>query len=563
MQRETGYGNMILRILYNRGVREKEQIDNFLNPLTMEVPDPFRMKGMREAVDRILTAIDSKERIRIIGDYDQDGVASTALLMIAMERIGARVDYRIPDRMLEGYGLQTRHVEEAVLDDIGLLLTCDNGVQSFEAAARAKETGIDLIVTDHHQVRREEGVELLPDAIAVLNPNRSDCEYPFKTLAGAGVSLKLAEALWKERGQGALPEILIGYAAMGTVCDIVDLVGENRSITVRGIEALNRTSQTGIKKLMEATCIRGKLDAYAIGFVLGPCINAAGRLADASEGVELLLTDDEERASSIANALRELNTQRQTLTQEAFEEAKAILSDEEPEHIVFLELPDAHESILGIVAGKIRDLYYRPTFLVTKSQDDTVLKGSARSISSYSMIEHLMKSESYFTKYGGHAMAAGFSFLAGEKEKLIESLLAEWKPSKADLTKKLRIDFPVDLQYITSALVTELRMLEPYGKGNPKPLFASRNVILAGVKAIGKNQSTLRFRFLTSRGEITGIQFSRAEETLTYLYRKFGMSFEDAFREIGNDLRVDLVYSPQIHEYKGASNLQIVVEDIR
>lgn len=562
LSKRTGVSQLLLRILYNRGIRSEEEITSFLSPLAMQSPDPFLMKDMDQAVQRIQQAIRDAEKIRIVGDYDQDGVCATTILLRGLQELGADVDFRIPDRLHEGYGLIPRHVEEALLDDRSLLITCDNGIQSFAAANRCLEVGIDLIVTDHHLVKRQEHRDLLPEAVAVVNPQRLDCPYPYKNLAGAGVALKLIEAVWSAEAKGPVPDLLTGYAAMGTVSDIVDLQGENRSIVVRGLQELNRELPVGLRKLKEACAIHGKLDAYALGYLIGPSINAAGRLSDASSAVDLMMTEDEIFAGSLSETFRALNRERQDLTETALEEAEALLPEKIPS-LLFMVLPNAHESILGIVAGRLRDRLFRPVFLATKNEESGFLKGSSRSIPSYSMIDALQKSSAYLEKYGGHKMAAGFSLSEENAEAFHASLLQNWNPEPSDLIQNIHIDFPIELQYISSDLVHALSVLEPYGKGNPKPLFASRNVILGEIRVIGKNKNTLKYRFLYEGGEVTGIQFGNAEQTLYYLYKKYGILVEEAFQSMGNELRVDIVYTPQLNEYKGSSSLQLVVTDIR
>lgn len=556
LQKQTGLSYLLTRLLYLRGRTSPREMEDFLYPQQARALDPFLLADMDRAVQRIGEAIAAGEKIRIIGDYDQDGIASTAIIVLCLKQLGARVDYRIPDRITEGYGIKPGHVQEAKEDEIHLLLTCDNGVSAFEAAQAAAEQGIDLLITDHHQPP-----ETLPPAIAIINPNRPDCPYPNKFLAGAGVSLKLCEALWKKLGSGEFPEILYGFAAMGTVCDIMTLMGENRNLVLRGLKALNTQLPPGLHALKEESGIRGILDVYTLGFLIGPAMNAAGRLDTADKGVQLLLTTDPLEAVRLARQLRQLNRTRQEMTETALEKALELVPDPLP-HLLILET-DCHESLLGIVAGKLRDKYHRPAYLLTTSQDPSVLKASARSISSYNMIERLTAAGDHLLQFGGHAMAAGFSVERNKLDDIRAALLAGWDPSEQDLQKTLRIDYPVDLAYVNANLAQELERLEPYGKGNPKPLFASRDVQLAGVKVIGKNKNTLRYRFRRGNQEFKGIQFRNAEETLKKLYTRFGRRLEDAFAEQGEDLRVSIVYTPQMNEYGGARFLQLQVEDIR
>lgn len=556
LQKQTGLSYLLTRILYLRGHTTAAGMKNFLYPADAPVPDPFLLKDMEKAVNRLTDAIKNGQKIRIIGDYDQDGIASTAILYLCLRRLGAKIDYRIPDRVTQGYGIRPFHVEEAKRDGVALLLTCDNGVSAFEAAISAADLAIDLIVTDHHRPP-----ETLPAAYAMINPHRPDCPYPNKDLSGAGVCLKLCEAMWKKLGQGTFPKYLIGYAAMGTVCDIMNLTGENRSMVMRGLVALNTQPPPGIHALKKESGLRGPLDVYSLGFVIGPAMNAAGRLSDAEKGVQLLTTADPLEAVKLTKELRELNQSRQQMTEEALDRVLQIIPDPLPS-VLFLET-DCHESLLGIVAGKLRDKYYRPTYLLSPSLDPAVLKGSGRSISSYPMIDQLTGAQDHLLQYGGHAMAAGFSVKQEAAAELYAYLLASWEPAEQDLQRTIRIDFPIDLIHVNTALAEELHRLEPFGKGNPKPVFASENVTLAGIKIIGKNRNTLRFRFKRGAVEYTGIQFRNAEETLKYLYTRFGRKLEQAFSEQGDDLSVSIVYTPQMNEYAGSRFLQLVVEDIR
>lgn len=554
--KQTGLSHFMTRLLYLRGRKTPREMEDFLHPLAAKRPDPFLLQDMDKAVTRIHEAIEGSETIRIIGDYDQDGIAATAILMIALQRLGASVDFRIPDRVQDGYGIAPKHVQEAKNDGIGLLLTCDNGVAAFEAAEAAYDQGIDLIVTDHHQLQ-----ETLPTTYALINPHRKEDKYPFKPLAGAGVALKLCEALWEKRKTADFPSILYGYAAMGTVCDVMDLVGENRMLVVKGLQVLNTRPSPGIRALQEEAKISGALDVYTLGFVVGPTINAAGRLGNAEDGVSLLLASDAIRAKQLAQQLRRLNVQRQELTETALEHVREQIPDPLPDILVLKT--DCHESLLGIVAGKLRDAYYRPAIVLAASSEEEMLKGSGRSISSYNMIAHLQEVHDVLQQYGGHAMAAGLRLHTDDLERFRAKLSENWKPEENDLERNLRIDFPIDLRYVDPALAREIERLEPYGKGNPKPVFASNQVELAGVKVIGKNRNTLRFRFRRGSREYTGIQFRGAEETLKKMYTKFGRRFESAFQEQGEGLMVSIAYTPQMNEYAGARFLQLVIEDIR
>lgn len=558
LQKQTGCSLMLTRLMYLRGFRTPQQMRDFLDPMHQRVPDAFLMKDMTKAVDRILQVIAQDEKIRVIGDYDQDGIASTAILLTALRTLGARADFRIPHRVREGYGIKPQHVENAKADGVSLLITCDNGISAAEAARTAEALSVDLLITDHHQPP-----EVLPEAVAILNPHQPDCPYPNKDLAGAGVCLKLSEALWQKQygTTREMPPILYGFAAMGTVCDIMKLTGENRKITLTGLEALNRTKTAGLAALKEESGVRGLLDVYTLGFVIGPSMNAAGRLDTAEKAVRLLITDDPLEAVRLAKELRQLNIRRQEMTEAAIEAVLPQIPDPVPP--VLCLKTDCHESLLGIVAGKIRDRVHRPVYMMSEGAEPGMLKGSARSIASYPMHEKLKEVAEHLEQYGGHAMAAGFSVKEENANAFCRALTAHWEPSEEDLLPTLRIDFPIDLSYINPVLVGEIERMAPFGKGNPKPLFASRDVTLAGIQVIGKNRQTLRFRFRRGRQEFTGIQFRRAEQTLETLYTRFGRRFEQAFEQRGEGLTVQIVYTPQMNEYAGSRFLQLVIEDIR
>lgn len=557
-----GLPQYILRILSGRGMTDAQSIEAFLRPMDADMPSARLLPDLSVAVDVLASLAESKGRVRIVGDYDQDGVAATVILWTAFRDLGLDADYRIPHRLQEGYGLAKVHVEEAVRDGVELIVTCDNGIQSFEAIAFAQECGIEVIVTDHHRILRQNGADVLPDALANINPTREDSPYPNRALCGAGVAWKLADALYTAQGK-KIPSWLIGLAAMGTVCDVVDLTGENRTIVVKGLAALNASGNIGLAALKEAAALRGPITAYALGFVIGPAVNAAGRLDDASVAVELFLTDDPDEAMRYAKRLTEWNRDRRRLTEEGAEQATAQWEEDESlPRVLCLYLPDVHESVLGIVAGRLRDATGRPTILFTDSREADILKGSGRSVPEYPLTEALDRQKDLLERYGGHDLAAGVSVhrqqFAALREALQDDPFAPEEPIRV-----VQIDFPMQLRYVTVDMAQTLARLEPFGKGNPKPLFASRQVTLAGISVIGKEKNTLRLRFVQDGKEFTGILFRRAEEILTRLYRKFGFRLEDAFEQTGLALTVDIVYTPELNEFAGQSRLQLMVADLR
>lgn len=564
---------LLARIIVNRGISEHEDIRTYLNPHRENLHSPSKMKDMDKAAEMIIDAVDRGERIRIIGDYDQDGISSTTVLLKGLGALSGKVDYRIPDRMTDGYGINVRIVEEAKSDGVDLIVTCDNGIAAFEAVDRAKELGLKIIVTDHHDIpQRLEAGELVadvPSADAVVNPKQSDCHYEFDSLCGAAIAFKLVERIYEKLGmdKGRL-DGLYQFVAMATVCDVVDLVDENRIFVREGLERINGTQNIGLKSLIRRCGIEGKkIGTYHLGFVLGPCINASGRLETANIAVELFNTEDEMEAEARANVLFELNEERKQLTEKGLQETLRLIAENgwENDSVIVAYNPSIHESIAGIVAGRIKDRFYRPAIVLTDSKREGIAKGSARSIEPYDMFEELSKVKELFEAFGGHPMAAGLSLSSENIDELRERLNENAALSEEELVEKLFIDAQVPIERISMALPEKLEMLEPFGKGNSKPLFGDKNIRIKKAAILGSGYKVLKFDLAKESGEILqGIYFGDIREMQEYIVGKYNAcEWEKALKGESNEITVDLAFYPSINEYRGNRTLQIVISDYR
>lgn len=567
--RRFGIDQVTARIIRNRNVVGEEAIASYLNGTMEQLHDPALLKGAPEAAQLLAQRIREKKKIRIIGDYDIDGVNATYILYRALKLTGACVDYEIPDRMKDGYGLNLHLIELAAEEGTDTILTCDNGISALEEIAYAKEHGLTVIVTDHHEPRFEDSAEgrryLLPEADVIVNPKQPDCPYPYKKLCGAAVAWKAISLLFDLCGIDRVhTEELLPFAAFATVGDVMDLDGENRILVKEGLKRLPHTENHGLRALAQVNGLDlHAISSYHIGFVLGPCINASGRLDTARRSMKLLLAQDAQEAHELAAALKELNDERKTMTQEAVDEACQLIDGGvyRGDRVLVVYLPDCHESIAGIVAGRLRERYYKPVFVVTDSVEGA--KGSGRSIETYSMFEEMVKCGDLFTKYGGHPMAAGFSLERERIDEMRRRLNENCTLTEADLTEKVSIDVPMPLDYITEELVQELELLEPFGKGNEKPLFAEREIRLLGARLLGKNRSVLKFTVMNRAGRtMEAMYFGDAEEMRLYLVSKYG---EDKVQELfwgrPGYMALDLAYYPSVNEYMGRKTLQIVIKN--
>lgn len=524
-----GIDPVLARIMRNRGLTDLQEMNLYLHGTRTDLNDPHLLKDADLAAQILREKIKEKKRIRIIGDYDIDGIQSTYILYCALRRLGADADFVIPDRILDGYGLNEHLVTRASQDGIDTILTCDNGISAIDQIHLAKSLGMTVVVTDHHEVPFTEvdGVrrEKVCEADAVVNPKQQACHYPFKKLCGAAVAFKLVQVLYEVFGlEVSEADCFIENAGFATVGDVMDLQGENRILVKLGLEMLNRTTNIGMKALiLQNKLTMGAIKSHDIGFRIGPCLNASGRLDTARLSLKLLLCESETEAAVLAEEIVELNESRKLLTMHAVEQAKEIAQQEEyvNDRVLVIFLPDCHESLAGIVAGRIREAYYRPTLVVTRSEHGA--KGSGRSIESYSMYEELCKCEEYLTQFGGHPMAAGFSLKEADIDAFRRKLNEACTLTEEELRPKVVIDVPMPISYITERLVNQLGCLEPFGKGNEKPVFADRNLVIERLRICGKEGRVFQMKVRNAAGvSMDAVYFGNAEDLLLPLTEKYG-----------------------------------------
>lgn len=546
---------IIARLMRNRDVIGDEAIDFYLNGTVEDLYDGLLMKDMDRAVDILKEKIEEGKKIRVIGDYDIDGVNATYILQQGLAGLGADVDTDIPDRIKDGYGLNQMLIDRALEDDVDTIITCDNGIAAMNEIAYGKENGMTIVVTDHHEVPylEENGEKkyLLPPADAVVDPHRADCEYPFKGLCGAAVAYKLVEVLYRVSGKPEqevehLQESLMENVAIATIGDVMDLVGENRVFVKNGLELLKTTKNEGLHALMQCTGVdTANLNTYHIGFVIGPCINAGGRLDTAKRALELLNASNRREAVTLAADLKELNDSRKEMTEEGVEEAVRQIesSSWKDDQVLVVYLPECHESIAGIIAGRIKERYYRPTFVLTKGE--TGVKGSGRSIEAYDMFAEMSRCRELFTKFGGHKLAAGLS-LEEENVEVFRKRINELADlTEEDLQMKVSIDMRLPFPYINEELIHELKILEPFGKGNGKPLFAESKLRVIQPRIFGKNRNVLKCRLEDQQGnQMEAVYFGEVEDCLRQMEKKQIMSF---------------TYYPSINEYMGRRTIQLTI----
>lgn len=546
---------IIARLMRNRDVIGDEAIDFYLNGTVEDLYDGLLIKDMDRAVDILKEKIEEGKKIRVIGDYDIDGVNATYILQQGLAGLGADVDTDIPDRIKDGYGLNQMLIDRALEDDVDTIVTCDNGIAAMSEIAYGKENGMTIVVTDHHEVPylEENGKKkyLLPPADAVVDPHRADCEYPFKGLCGAAVAYKLVEVLYRVSGKSEqevehLQDNLMENVAIATIGDVMDLVGENRVFVKKGLELLKTTKNEGLHALMQCTGVdTANLNTYHIGFVLGPCINAGGRLDTAKRALELLNASNRREAVTLAADLKELNDSRKEMTEEGVEEAVRQIesSSWKDDQVLVVYLPKCHESIAGIIAGRIKERYYRPTFVLTRGE--TGVKGSGRSIEAYDMFAEMSRCRELFTKFGGHKLAAGLS-LEEENVEVFRKRINELADlTEDDLQMKVSIDMRLPFPYINEELIHELKILEPFGKGNGKPLFAESKLRVIQPRIFGKNRNVLKCRLEDQQGnQMEAVYFGEVEDCLQQMEKKQIMSF---------------TYYPSINEYMGRRTIQLTI----
>ncbi len=562
------------RILRNRDLTEEAEVGRFLYGTLEDCHSPWLLKDMDKAVAEICGAVEGGLPIRVIGDYDVDGICSSYILTRSLEILGARVDTAIPHRIHDGYGLNENLIEDAGRDGIGMIITCDNGIAAAPQIELANSYGIRVIVTDHHEVPfiREavEGGdiacrrELLPPALAVIDPKQEQCHYPFPGICGGVVAYKMAQALAERTQNEALRNAmdeLLEFAALSTVCDVMELKEENRILVKEGLKRLRASKNMGIRALTEVNGIEpGKLSAYHLGFVLGPCLNATGRLDTAKRALELLQSRSRVEAMNAARELKELNDSRKNLTLQGVAQAEEMIEKQhmERDKVMVVFLPQVHESLAGIIAGRIREHYNHPVFLLTRGEEG--VKGSGRSIEGYHMYEAMTEIKHYFTKFGGHAMAAGLSMREEDIPHFRRELNEKCRLQDTDFIPRVHIDVPMPLTYGNEKLADELELLEPFGVGNPKPLFAQKNVVFLSGYKMGANKTSARYRVQTPEGEERQLVFfGDLEQFGSFLDEKYGSGSQAALYEGRGHFAVSVAYQLGKNTYKGKTEIQYVM----
>lgn len=549
---EYGIDQVLARIIRNRDICGSKDIDMYLNGNLNDIHNPHSMKDADKFVDIITKKIEEHKPVRIIGDYDIDGICSIYILFCGLKAAGADVDYVVPHRINDGYGINEHLIDNAINEGIDTIVTCDNGIAAYNQVRYAKDNGITMIVTDHHdvpfEIKDDKKVYIVPPADAVINPKQADCDYPFKLLCGAGVAYKLISPLYDRLGLDKKElEDYIEFMAIATVGDIVDLIDENRIVVKYGLKHIAHTKNTGLRALIEECQLDiNNISSYHIGFVIGPCLNASGRLDTARQAIELMLCKDNEKAHNMAKELIALNNERKSMTEQETQKAIELVENTGllKDRVLVIYLKDCHESIAGIIAGRIKERYYRPTFVITNAEDGA--KGSGRSIEGYNMYEEINKCKNVLTKYGGHPMAAGLSLAISDIDIFRKMLNDNAILTDEDLIPKMWIDVPMPVSYANIRLVNQLKLLEPFGKGNEKPVFADRNLYVKTASVIGKNKNVLRCQLETEDG--------------TYVPAvQFGINNIDDIPRAG--MRISIIYYPDINTFNGIMSLQIIIKE--
>lgn len=548
-------------ILANRDIVDPKVVDSFINPTLEKLHDPFLLKDMEKAIDLIIETMENGESIRIFGDYDQDGISSTMTLLDGLLYFYDDISYDIPDRIIDGYGISDRMIDRAIEANVSLVITCDNGISAIDQVKRLKENGIKVIVTDHHQVSKKEDGEwveqILPQADCVINPKRLDNTYPFDDLCGAGVAFKLIQALY-QRLDGDMEYLygLLEYVAMGTVCDVVSLTDENRIFVREGLKRINNTEKLAIKALVEENSWNREVSAYTLGFIIGPCMNATGRLSTAKLAIDMLMEDDIEKIRTYAKKLVSLNTERKELTNIGLEKTLEIIQDKKyyNDDIIIVDVEDIEESICGIIAGRIKEKFNKPTIIMTQSSQNGILKGSGRSIEAYNIYKEVFEIKDILESFGGHPMACGLSIRSDKVEEFRQKLNDKSKLKKDDFVNIINIDAQIPIDKLSLEFAESLQRLEPFGKDNPKAKFADKNLFIKNINMIGKNNNTMKMILNKNGRDIEAIKFN-AQKDYKYLSDKFKANI------IGN--RIDAVFYPDINEFNGRRNLQVKLIDIR
>ena len=564
-----GITPMLARLMRNRDLVTDEEIHAYLYGSMKDLPPAGLLKDADKAAEILMGKISEGRRIRIISDYDVDGISSNYILYIGLSRCGARVDYRIPDRIEDGYGINEHLITQAREDGIDTIITCDNGIAAAEQIIYAQSLGMTVVVTDHHDIPYEEAegniLYRLPPAEAVVNPKREDCPYPEKNICGAVVCYRLMEILYERYGiPSGETEHFLPFAALATVCDVMPLRGENRILVREGIRRMPETDNTGLRALLEVTgCLGRKITAYTLGFIIGPCINATGRLSTAREAMELLLCRDREDALSRAKTLEQLNNERKEMTTKGVEEAIAYLeeSGHDRDKVLVVFLPDCHESIAGIIAGRVREYFNKPVFVLTRAKDG--VKGSGRSIEAYHMYREMTRVKDIFTRYGGHPMAAGLSMEEDRIGELRDRLNENSTLTEEDLIRKVHIDIPLPFSYVTEDFLRDLSMMEPFGKGNEKPLFAQKDLKVGSLKILGSTGRCCKMYLTDGSGFRTeAMYFGESDQFCRDIEDRYGRNALDRImRGLDSPVRMHVTYYPQVNEWMGVRTIQAVIQN--
>lgn len=559
---------VIARIIRNRDIVTDEEIDEFLNGTMKDIPDPYLLPDMEQAVEGLRRYGGGK--IRIIGDYDIDGVCASYILYRGLTSLGLRADTAIPCRMTDGYGLNDRLVEEAHRDGVDLIITCDNGIAAAPQAQLAASYGMKMIITDHHEVPYEEKEDhsreyLLPEALAVVDPKRADNRYPFPGICGAAVAFQLIRAMYPQGMPDGLFRELTEFAAFATVGDVMELKKENRILVREGLKLMRRSENAGLRALIAVNGLEGKeLTPYHVGFVLGPCLNATGRLDKAERALSLFTCGGYREALMIAQELKGLNDSRKDLTRKGVEQAleQAEQMNRKGDPVFVLYLKDCHESLAGIIAGRIRERYHHPVFVLTDAEDG--VKGSGRSIEAYSMYEEMTACRELFTRFGGHRMAAGLSLPRENVEEFRRRINRNAALSEGDFVEKIHIDVPMPLSYVTLGLIEQLSVLAPFGNGNPRPVFAQRGLLFFSARLIGKNDRVMRFGVMDAQGRRYSMtMFGEHGPFDDDIREAFGEDALAALYDAKGSVRLSVVYYPEINEFGGRREIQYVIQDYK
>lgn len=567
---EYGISPVLARIMVNRGVTEDEQIRKYLQGTLEDLYEPELLFDMDKAVTLLVKHIDQGDCLVIASDFDVDGIFSSMILYTAFSRVGAACFVETPNRVTEGYGLNRRIVDSALEKGAKLLITCDNGIAALDAVEYAKEKGLTVIVTDHHEVpfeEQEDGtrVYVKPKADAIVNPKQAECNYPFPKLCGAGVAFKVAQMLYRHYGvpKDEMKQLL-EYTAIATVADVMDLEDENRIFVKYGLKLLEQTKNKGLHAILKVNdLLDKKISAYHIGFIIGPCFNAAGRLETVKSALGLLMCNNEAEAEKKAMELKLLNESRKEMTVKGLEQAieKIENSDLMEDKVLLVKLENCHESLVGIIAGRIRERYHKPALVFTEVEEG--IKGSGRSIEAYNMFEELLKCKHLLTRFGGHPMAAGLSLETKHLEPLRKLLNENSNLTEEDLRPVVRIDVALPVGYITENFINQLELLEPFGKGNEKPIFAEQHFKLMGGTLIGKNKNVFKGVVQNQNGDrIEAIYFGDVDAFTNFLVEEYGQQqYENMLRGDANTIDIGLTYYPSINEFRGRKTLQMVIQN--